>query len=642
MKCHQAVEEGLAYDGSMNTENMGRPPKIKPGSPEEEMIAEYVEAGNSMPGTTNIINAHRLEEGLVPFTISAVRGAYERMPKVVEAVDVVSQGGVNDGNWRMARQAWIDQLLIQFGLRNYYDRYIVEDENGNRMALKRSNFIGPVQPWLDDTAFGPADGVRNLDRTSIAFEQVGWWDETHMDCINGFVVKANNNKAVRFKRNKDGKIDADGTELIKKQARFQPKYVKQGRYCLGCAIVLRDGGGREGVVAELYDYSAKKLITLDEWWERIEKELERVRKLRSPGEWLKRTRKKGEYWRTDDVGEVKGVGATSKSVLFENDVTTVGQLIDLDEAAMALVCASASTQVANKIRRAQVEARNSVKDGEAPAGEKDHRKEENPYMSRYGDDWEKEIAKTAALSGYALITEMIQHIHDETQNMMKNTVHENDWFFYHDALSLMTCAKTVEWMRQKGLYERWLTPMHFDKVFGRYANRPPGNSPELMPWDNSLNKDLKDALLFHSCLTHELDEDDDLKFSLSTPNRMTKAIKRILKNGWPSSKRIIQDVEKVSTALLKISDAKGAYVPGLANRNGWRRRKEGGHGGKRVCLTDAERLAKAKKANIHPILNEWMKEKNPYNQFVRGVERGERESDEVEQRTSRDSFDEED
>ena len=106
------------------------------------------------------------------------------------------------------------------------------------------------------------------------------------------------------------------------------------------------------------------------------------------------------------------------------------------------------------------------------------------------------------------------------QKMMKNTVHENDWFFYHDALSLMTCSRTVQWMREQGLCERWLTPLHFGKVFGRHANRPPGNSPELMPWDNSLNKDVKDALLFHSCLTHdELDEEDNLKFSLSSsPN----------------------------------------------------------------------------------------------------------------------------
>ena len=30
---------------------------------------------------------------------------------------------------------------------------------------------------------------------------------------------------------------------------------------------------------------------------------------------------------------------------------------------------------------------------------------------------------------------------------------------------------------------------------------------------------------------------------------------------------------------------------------------------------------------IHPILNEWMREKSPYNEFKRGAEQGEAESD---------------
>ena len=95
-------------------------------------------------------------------------------------------------------------------------------------------------------------------------------------------------------------------------------------------------------------------------------------------------------------------------------------------------------------------------------------------------------------------------------------------------------------------------------------------------------------------------------------------------------------------ALKKISEARGAYVPGLANRNGWRRRNEGGHGGKRVCLSDAERLARATAVRIHPILGEWMREKNPYNEFKRGRELGEEESENLEGETSTDEFDEED
>jgi len=506
------------------------------------------------------------------------------------------------------------------------------------MALKRSNFIGPVQPWLDDTAF--ASGT--FDRTHIEIEQIGWWDEMHVDCIIGFIPKANNNKAVRFYRNADGKIDKNGT-LKKKQTKYQPKYGKQGRYCLGCAVVKNESGEREGVVAPLYDYSGKKLITLADWKELVEKEIRRVKGLRSPGEWIVRRRRKGEYWRSDDVGEVKGVGSTSKTVLFENAILSVGDLIDLDEAAMAVVCSSASGQVARKIRSAQIEAQNTVKEGDTPPDDIDYRRAENPYLARYGaEEWEAKISKAAALSGYALVTDMIRHIHDETKKMMAGTKHEDDWFFYHDALSLMTCAGTVEWMKEQedNLYERWLTPMHFGKEFGRFANRPPGNSPEMMPWDNSLNKDLKDAVLFHVCLTYSLHEDDNKKFSLSTPGRTTKAFKRILEGGLLSSSRIVHDVLGVLSSLKKISAEAGGYVPGLANRNGWRRRSEGGHGGKRVCLSDAERLATAEKARIHPSLAKWLKKKSPYQVFKEGLNAGERESDELDRERSEEDLEE--
>lgn len=51
---------------------------------------------------------------------------------------------------------------------------------------------------------------------------------------------------------------------------------------------------------------------------------------------------------------------------------------------MAVVCASASTQVANKIKSAQASARATVMDGDAPEPDKDHRREDNPYLSKHG------------------------------------------------------------------------------------------------------------------------------------------------------------------------------------------------------------------------------------------------------------------
>jgi hypothetical protein len=38
--------------------------------------------------------------------------------------------------------------------------------------------------------------------------------------------------------------------------------------------------------------------------------------------------------------------------------------------------------------------------------------------------------------------------------MFKGANREQDWLFYHDALSLLTAHKTVAWMKEKGYYKQ--------------------------------------------------------------------------------------------------------------------------------------------------------------------------------------------
>ena len=57
-----------------------------------------------------------------------------------------------------------------------------------------------------------------------------------------------------------------------------------------------------------------------------------------------------------------------------------------------------------------------------------------------------------------------------------------------------------------------------------YAVRPVGNSPEFMPLDNSLNRDILHIFCFHCVLSRFVldmegtdEEDSNMRFSLSTP-----------------------------------------------------------------------------------------------------------------------------
>ena len=91
----------------------------------------------------------------------------------------------------------------------------------------------------------------------------------------------------------------------------------------------------------------------------------------------------------------------------------------------------------------------------------------------------------------------------ETSKMFEGTAHALDCMFSHDALSLLTAIETVQWMKDnrhtdgRTYYELWLKPLHGLNAGTDYADRPPGNSPELMPLDASLNNDVHTCVDMH-------------------------------------------------------------------------------------------------------------------------------------------------
>ena len=79
-------------------------------------------------------------------------------------------------------------------------------------------------------------------------------------------------------------------------------------------------------------------------------------------------------------------------------------------------------------------------------------------------------------------------------------------------------------MKEKNYYHRWLLPMNGLQDGKTYAGRPVGNSPDFMPLDNSLNRDILHSLRFHCVLSSFVlyeevtdEEERNMRFSLSTP-----------------------------------------------------------------------------------------------------------------------------
>ena len=105
------------------------------------------------------------------------------------------------------------------------------------------------------------------------------------------------------------------------------------------------------------------------------------------------------------------------------------------------------------------------------------------------------------MSKLCCITDLIRFMMKESENLMKGSLHEDNFFIVHDALVLMTAKETIQWMKEKNYYHRLLLPMNGFQDGTPYAGRPVGNSPEFMTLENSLNRDILNSLRFHCVLS---------------------------------------------------------------------------------------------------------------------------------------------
>ena len=95
-----------------------------------------------------------------------------------------------------------------------------------------------------------------------------------------------------------------------------------------------------------------------------------------------------------------------------------------------------------------------------PPSFKDHRKSKNPYHSIYGEGWVEKLKSSTAMSKFVCITDLIRFMMNEAEKLMKGSVHEDNFYIFHDDLVLMTEEETINWMKQKGYLHCWLLPLN--------------------------------------------------------------------------------------------------------------------------------------------------------------------------------------
>ena len=297
-----------------------------------------------------------------------------------------------------------------------------------------------------------------------------------------------------------------------------------------------------------------------------------------------------EVYEKDPISILRGIGEVTEAKLNEVGIYTVGDyyynkgrlnhIRDTNPAGIE--------RLKQKLEQGLVTGMN---EGTCPEEyEKiDHRKALNPFLSKYGNEWEDKISKKPALRLVRPVTDLIRHMAIMTNNALMGTKYEGKGLFFHDALSQLTERETVEWMKNndnningKNLYDMWIKPelgcnneirMRDGTINKRFARRPVGNQPEVQPLDNSLNNDIKQAIDTQHAATYFLPQGHEKKFTLATREDAVKAMGRVHCPTYPGSaippsRRIKQDITKVIFALHTIMKAKGNVVKGLASREG--------------------------------------------------------------------------
>ena len=224
----------------------------------------------------------------------------------------------------------------------------------------------------------------------------------------------------------------------------------------------------------------KQIVSIKDYELAIQRKIKRVKELKTTSlisPWVVDSRPAGydAIHEEDNISNLKHVGKIAIKKFNLHDIHTVGDIKRMtDQEATALhttakiakfdaIRTTASTAAPGSNPYPVIHYATSNLDGTPTT---------NPYHARFGSNWRDAISKSTALSSIVCITSLIQYMMTESARVMADTVHSKDWYFYHDALSLMTANQTRQWMKETSIggenrMDKWLVP-----IFGCNTNTP--------------------------------------------------------------------------------------------------------------------------------------------------------------------------
>ena len=214
------------------------------------------------------------------------------------------------------------------------------------------------------------------------------------------------------------------------------KFADEIRRCCGVAKISLGFNNQElGVRCKSFDYSGKNLISIKDEEINIRNECLRVNKLPECNKWKQpKTINRNIYCNDpitifNDVLNkelLKGIGYDYlKKIGTELNIISISDLLDYKSNGSIKECPK---KFETKLQRL-LNMCYMVSEGDRPK-RRNYKDAVNPYEARYGLTWRYEIKKVTAMSGKVCITEMVQHIYDESKRIMMGTNYEDNWYFF--------------------------------------------------------------------------------------------------------------------------------------------------------------------------------------------------------------------
>ena len=129
-------------------------------------------------------------------------------------------------------------------------------------------------------------------------------------------------------RSEEGKVDMEGSvyDTTNQTERATIKYEQEGRFCLGVARAeSKEDGTMKGKRCPVFDYTGKKIFTINTFKKEIRHEFSRLGKLTLPSSpWVEKI-KTDKIWLYEYVGKIKGIGKQGEKV-NEMNIHTIADL----------------------------------------------------------------------------------------------------------------------------------------------------------------------------------------------------------------------------------------------------------------------------------------------------------------------------